>query len=124
MGINHFHSKLQIRSNAIKEVTAMFVAAQAKSLISANKAELKVSISILTTLYDEVSESEDWIEIPRLRRYPKAAEIDLEEDKDWATLDVVTFVVEWDSVENSFSKPKIISDELWEVRRAFQSWNL
>lgn len=42
--IDRFHSELQFRSRAIKEVAAMFEAVQAKSLISATEEELLVSI--------------------------------------------------------------------------------
>ncbi|ESN96598.1 hypothetical protein HELRODRAFT_163682 [Helobdella robusta] len=51
------------------------------------------------------------LEIPRLRRYLKAAEIDLEEAKDWSVLDILKFIVEWDFLE-SLSEPTIISYNL------------
>ncbi|XP_061469367.1 zinc finger MYM-type protein 1-like [Rhineura floridana] len=72
---------IAIRSRAIKELAAMFEGVQVKSLISATAEELKVSIPKLTTFYDEVPENELLIEIPRLRRHLKAAEIVLEEVK-------------------------------------------
>lgn len=91
--IDWFQSKLQIRSRAIKKVADMFEAVQVKSLISATE-ELKVSISKLTTLYNDASLSELLIEIPSLGKHIKAAKTDLKEAEDWATLDVLTFIAE------------------------------
>lgn len=54
----------------------------------------------MSTFYDELSEEELLLEIPRLRRHLKAAEIDLEEAKDWSALDVLKFIVEWDFLES------------------------
>ena len=70
------------------------------SLKSVTEKELKGSIPKLTNFYDEVSESALLIEIPRLRRHLKAAEINLEKTKDWAMLGVLTFIAEWDFVES------------------------
>jgi len=42
--IDRFHSELQIRSTAIKEVADMFEAVQAKSLLSASEEELLVAV--------------------------------------------------------------------------------
>ena len=102
LSLNEEHSHLVEHSieQAIKEVAAMCETVQVNSLISATEEELKVSIPKLTTFYDEVSESALLIEIPRLRRHLKAAEINLEEAKDWAILDVLTFIAEWDFVES------------------------
>ncbi|XP_063794591.1 zinc finger MYM-type protein 1-like [Pseudophryne corroboree] len=98
--IDRFLSELQIRSRAIQEISAMFEAVQAKSLISATDEQLKVSVPKLTTFYDELSEDSLLIEIPRLRRHLKAANIDLEKAKDWPILDVLKFIAEWDFVES------------------------
>jgi len=91
--IDRFHSELQIRSRAVKEIAAMFEAVQTKSLVSATEEELQESIPKLTTFYDEVSENELLLEIPRLRRHLKAAEIDPKNVKDWSILDVLAFIV-------------------------------
>ena len=98
--IDRFHSELQIRSRAVKEIAAMFEAVQTKSLVSATEEELQESIPKLTTFYDEVSENELLLEIPRLRRHLKAAEIDPKNVKDWSILDVLAFIVKWDFVES------------------------
>ncbi|XP_056392625.1 zinc finger MYM-type protein 1-like [Hyla sarda] len=98
--IDRFHSELQTRLRAIMEVAGMFEAVQAKSLISATEEELKVSIPKLTNFYDEVSESELVLEIPRLRRHLTAAKLDLEEVTDWTALQVLTFIAEWDFIES------------------------
>ena len=80
LSLNEKHSHLVKHSieQAIKEVAAMSETVQVNSLIAASEEELKVSIPKLTTFYDEVSESTLLIEIPRLRRHLKAAEINLE----------------------------------------------
>ena len=62
--IDRFHSELQIRSRAIKEVADMFEAVQSQSLQSASEEELLVSIPKLTSFYDELSEDELLKEIP------------------------------------------------------------
>lgn len=98
--IDRFHSELEIRSRAINEIASRFEAVQPKSLISASEEELKVSIKNLTNFYDELSETELLIEIPRLRRHMKAANIVLEEAKDWTTLDMLSFIAEWDFIES------------------------
>lgn len=98
--IDRFYSELQIRSRAIHEIADMFEAVQVKSLISATDEQLKLTIPKLTTFYDELSESALLLEIPRLRRHLKAASIYLEKAKDWAILDVLQFIVEWDFMES------------------------
>lgn len=98
--IDRFHSELQTRSTAIKEVADMFEAVQAKSLLSATEEELLVSVTKLTTFYDELSKDELLKEIPRLRRHMKAADIDLQKAKDWAIFDVLKFIAEWDFLES------------------------
>ncbi|ESO04003.1 hypothetical protein HELRODRAFT_173055 [Helobdella robusta] len=50
------------------------------------------------------------LEIPRLRRQLKAAEIDLEEAKDWSVLDILKFIVEWDFLESLPYLSEIITD--------------
>ena len=67
--IDRFHSKLQTRLTAIKEVANIFEAVQTKSLLSATEEEMLVSVPKLTTFYDELSEVELLKEIPRLRRH-------------------------------------------------------
>lgn len=98
--IDRFHSELHIRSKAIREVATMFEVVQAKSLLSATEEELLLSIPKLTDFYDELSEGELLMEIPRLRRHLKAADINLEEAKDWSVFDVLKFIAEWDFLES------------------------
>ena len=73
--IDRFHSELQMRSKAIKEVADMFAAVQPKSLLSASQEELLVSVPKLTCFYDELTEDELLKEIARLRRHLRAADI-------------------------------------------------
>uniref|UniRef100_A0A0B7BPZ0 Uncharacterized protein n=1 Tax=Arion vulgaris TaxID=1028688 RepID=A0A0B7BPZ0_9EUPU len=98
--IDLFHSELQTRSTAIKEVANMFEAVQAKSLLSATEEELLVSVPKLTTFYDELSGVELLKEIPRLRRHLKAADIDIHKAKDWSIFDILKFIVDWDFLES------------------------
>ena len=64
--------ELQIRSKAIKDVAATFEAIESRSLISASEEDLEMSNPKLTNFYDEVSQTEVFEEIPRLRRHLKA----------------------------------------------------
>ena len=98
--IDRFHSELEIRSRAIKEVAYMFEVVQVKSLLSATEEELLVSIPKLTIFYDELSEAELLTEIPRLRRHTKAANIEINKAKDSSVFDVLKFIVEWDFLES------------------------
>ena len=59
-----------------------------------------MSVSKLTTFYDELSEVELLKEIPRLRRHLKAADIDLDNAKEWSVFDVLKFIAEWDFLES------------------------
>jgi hypothetical protein len=98
--IDRFHSELQMRSKAIKEVADMFAAVQPKSLLSASQEELLVSVPKLTSFYDELSEDELLKEIPRFRRHLKAADIDLHKAMDWSLFDVLQFIAEWGFLES------------------------
>lgn len=98
--IDRFHSELQTRSKAIKEVADMFAAVQPKSLLSASQEELLVSVPKLTSFYDELSEDELLQEIQRFRRHLKAADIDLHKAMDWSLFDVLQFIAEWDFLES------------------------
>ena len=96
--IDRFHSELQTRSTAIKEVSNMFEAVQNKSLQSATEEALPVSVPKLITFNDELS-VELLKEIPRLRKHMKAADTDLHTAKDWSVFDVLKFIAEWDFLE-------------------------
>ena len=69
-------------------------------MFTATEDELLVSIPKLTTFYDELSEGELLLEIPRLRRHLKAADFDLDKAKDWSVFDVLKFIAEWDFLES------------------------
>ena len=64
--IDRFHSELQIRLTAIKEVADMFEAVQPKNLLSASEEELLVPVLKLTSFYDELSKDDLLKEIPQL----------------------------------------------------------
>ena len=74
--IDRFHSELETRSRAIKDLADTFESVQLKSLTPATEEDLKVSVPKLTNVYNEVSHSELFAEIPRLRRHLNAAKID------------------------------------------------
>ena len=97
--IDRFHTELQTRLKAIKDVADMFEAVQIKSLITASEEELNISVPKLTNFYDEISKEEIVMEIPRLRRHLRAAEMDLEDVKDWSVLKMLEFIAEWDFIE-------------------------
>lgn len=133
--IDRFYDELLKRSKPVKEVADIFEAIQTENLLSASDLEQKTSANKLTTFYDEVSESELLLEIPRFRRHLKAAEIIMDDAKRWSALDVLQFIVKWDfqetlpnltvglklfltvcisvaSCERSFSKLKLIKSYL------------
>lgn len=56
--LQRFHSELQIRPRAIRELATMFDVVQANRLINTTEEELLVCIPKLTTFYDELSEGE------------------------------------------------------------------
>lgn len=58
-----------------------------------------LSAKNLAAAYDEISEKDLVVEIPRLRRHINAAQIDFESAKYWTALEMLTFIVEWDFLE-------------------------
>lgn len=84
----------------MKEVASMFEAMQASNLIFATEQQLREMIPALTDFYDELSEHELVMEIPRLRRHLRAAQVGLEEAKGWSAQDVLAFIAEWDFLES------------------------
>ena len=97
--VDRFHSVLEKRSKAIKDIADIFEAVQVKSLLSASTEDLQASVQKLT-FYDELSEIELLSEIPRLRRHLKAAKIDLNKYVSWSPLDFLQFIVEWNFIES------------------------
>lgn len=95
--IDRFNIELETRVKSIKDVASLFEVVQSKTLLSANTEQLKLAISKFTNLYDEVSETELLLEIPRLRRHLKAANITV---SNWVILDFLKFIVEWDFTES------------------------
>lgn len=133
--VDRFHRELQERSKSAKEVAETFEAIQTLQLLSASETEQRVSVQKLTSFYDELSEMELLLEIPRFRRHLKAAEVNFDDAKLWSALDVLQFIVKWDfqetlpnltvslkifltvcvsvaSCERSFSKLKLIKSYL------------
>ncbi|XP_061385406.1 uncharacterized protein LOC133320791 [Danaus plexippus] len=95
--LDRFNIELETRVKSIKDVTSLIEVVRSKTLLSANTEQLKFAISKFTNLYDEVAETELLLEIPRLRRYLKAANITI---SNWVTLDYLIFIVEWDFTES------------------------
>lgn len=133
--IDRFSTELEIRTKAMEELSVIFEAIQVKSLLFSSEDDLDVSIANLTTVYDEVLKDALLVEILRLRRFLKAATIDMEKAKSWSVLDILNFIIEWDfadslpslslslrlflticvsvaSCERSFSKLKLIKSYL------------
>ncbi|GBP20329.1 hypothetical protein EVAR_10592_1 [Eumeta japonica] len=91
--LDRLNIELEKRVKSIKDVASLFEVVQSKTLLSADTEQLKFTISKFTNFYDEVSETELLLEIPRLRRHLKAANITV---SNWVTLDYLKFIVEWD----------------------------
>ncbi|CAN7938939.1 unnamed protein product [Ixodes hexagonus] len=111
---DRFDAELQIRSKALLELTTLFGPLEAKSLLYSTEEELSVSVPKFTDFYDELSESALFVEIPRLRRHLRAAGIDFEEAKQWAALDFLKFITQWDFIVSSqpFTRPTAILYDL------------
>ncbi|CAN7946090.1 unnamed protein product [Ixodes hexagonus] len=112
--IDRFYAELQIRSKAMLELATLFGPLEAKSLLYSTEEELSVSVPKFTDFYDELSESALFVEIPRLRRHLRAAGIDFEEAKQWAALDFLKFITQWDFRVSSqpFTRPTAIPYDL------------
>lgn len=95
--LDRFRVELQTRSKSLQDVASLFEIVQTNALLLANTEELKLATSKFTDFYDEVSETELLLEIPRLRRHLKAANVTV---TDWVSLDFLKFIVEWDFTES------------------------
>ena len=107
--IDRFYEELFTWSNAMNKIAELFKAVSPSSLIDDTEDQLKISVKALCSFYDEVSEIDLLLEIPRLRRHLRAAKYNLEniknppvgsDQKKWTALDFLMFIVEWDFVES------------------------
>ncbi|CAH2088259.1 unnamed protein product [Euphydryas editha] len=81
----------------LKEELQKDVSYKTNALLLVTTEELKLATSKFTDFYDEVSETELLLEIPRLRKHLKAANVTV---TDWVSLDFLKFIVEWDFTES------------------------
>lgn len=95
--LDRFSTELRTRSKSIEDVASSFELVQTNTLLSANIEELKLAVSKFTGFYDEVSEAELLLEVPKLRRHLKAANVTV---SDWVSVDFLKFIVEWDFTES------------------------
>lgn len=95
--LDRFSVELRTRSKSVQDVASLFEVVQTNTLLLANIEELKLAVSKFIDFYDEVSETELLLEIPRLRKRLKAANVIV---SDWASLDFLKFIVEWDFTES------------------------
>jgi len=98
--LDRFHVELDTRGKAVNDILLTFCVVQPDSLICANNEEIQLSVAKLITVYDELSQEELCLEIPRLRRHLQAADINLEEAKHWTALQFLQFIIKWDFVES------------------------
>jgi len=98
--LDRFHIELDTRRTAVNDILLTFCAVQPDSLICANNEEMQFSVAKLTAVYEELSQEDLCLEIPRLRRHLQAAEINLEEAKHWTALQFLQFISKWDFVES------------------------
>ena len=66
---DRFYEELVTRSNAMNKIAELFKAVSPSSLIDDTEDQLKISVKALCSFYDEVSETDLLLEIPRLRRH-------------------------------------------------------
>ena len=79
--IDRFYEELVTRSNAMYKIAELFKDVSPSSLIDDTEDQLKISVKALCLFYDEVSETDILLEIPRLRRHLRAAKYNLENIK-------------------------------------------
>nr|XP_023023742.1 nephrin-like [Leptinotarsa decemlineata] len=95
--LDRFKVELQTRSKSLQDVVSLFEIVQTDALLLATTEKLKLATSKFTDFYDEVLETELFLEIPRLRRHLKIANVMV---TDWVFLDSLEFIVEWDFTES------------------------
>jgi hypothetical protein len=98
--LDRFQMELETRGRAMKDILHTFCAIQPVPLISASDEEVRSTVARLAAVYDELSNEDLRMEIPRLRRHLQAAEISLEEAQHWTALQVLQFIIKWDFVES------------------------
>ncbi len=97
--LDRFHIELDTRGKAVNDILLTFCAVQPDHIICASDEEIQLYVAKVTAVYDELSEEDLCLEIPRLRRHLQAAEINLEEAKHWTVLQFLQFI-KWDFVES------------------------
>ena len=65
--LDRFHVELDTRGKAVNDILLTFCVVQPDSPICANNEEIQLSVAKLITVYDELSQEELCLEIPRLR---------------------------------------------------------
>jgi hypothetical protein len=98
--LDRFHIELDTRGKAVYDNLLTFCAVQPDHIVCANDEEIQLSVAKLTAAYDELSQEDLCLEIPRLRRHLQAAEINLEAAKHWTVLQFLQFIIKWDFVES------------------------
>ena len=67
--LDHFYIELDTRGKAVNDILLTFCAVQPGHIICANDKEIQLSVAKLTTVYDELSKEDIYLEIPRLRQH-------------------------------------------------------
>jgi hypothetical protein len=98
--LDRFHIELDTGGKAVNDILLTFRAVQPGHIICANDEEIQLSVAKLTAAYDELSQEDLCLEIPRLRRHLQAAEIHLEAAKHWTVLQFLQLISKWDFVES------------------------
>lgn len=94
--LDKFKEELITRKKGIDEVMRIFAAVQPKNLIMADEQHFARELS---SFYDDISEQDLLIEIPRFRRHVIAAGMKAEDVLNWNSREVLAFIVEWDFLE-------------------------
>ena len=98
--IDRFHTEIDSRSKSMEDISEMFISVTPKAIVEFSAEELKGKVSKLTDFYDEISEDDLLLEIPRVKIHLKASRINLEEVKlKWTLLNVLQFIAEMDLIE-------------------------
>lgn len=87
---------LDVRSNSMENILSTFAVVQPNNLVSASDAQRQNLVPNVTNTFDEFSKEEIIVEIARLRRYLKAAEISEDLSKKWSSMKFLEFIVDLD----------------------------
>lgn len=80
--LDRFHTEISTRLTGMRDVFSIFQAVTPESLLS-NPENMKERLKKLCSVYDEICEEELEVEVKRLKRHMRAAQVENREAKEW-----------------------------------------